>query len=87
MPRGIAMIVAQRQSDGVALAHPDHWSRHLAVEGHVGEFCAGLDFRFYLASLESDFVMDRMGTFDGRRYVSRLGRNAAIELFRRGSGE
>lgn len=58
MPRGAVTIVAQGQSNGVALAHSDHRPGHLAVEGHVGIPDAGLDLRVNLASFERDFVID-----------------------------
>src|SRR5208283_5154575 len=67
MPRSAVALIAQGQGHRVALAHPDHRSGYLAVEGHVGKIRARLDLGVHLMRLESYLMIDWMVPSRDRR--------------------
>jgi hypothetical protein len=53
---GAGRQVLQRELDRVAPPDPNHGTRHLPAEGHVGELDAGFDFGRHLFARQRDVV-------------------------------
>src|SRR5699024_2685040 len=71
----IVRVAGHRQSDGIILAHPEHWPRYLAIPGHVHKSGATIQLALDFTRRKFDLVMDGMVTRYGRGNIRGISRH------------